>query len=101
MSTDTRTWTRIGRMTLLLELMGQPAYVYTAFTDPDAAMPAVEEHCGFWLVAGDAEEYWPGGEDSDYPSLDDETDVAVEAFLADYGDGSGYTITVVPVHSYR
>ncbi len=95
MSTDTRAWTRIGTMTLLLEVMGQPAYVYTASSNTDRAVELATHYHGSPLDYGEGEEYWAeclAEGETDYPALDG--DEVAETFLAEQ---LGSEITVIPV----
>ncbi len=94
MNTDTRTWTRLSARTIMVELMGAPAYVYTVSNDTDAAVDLAAEHHGAPLDCGEPEEYCAefAGEETDYPELDGPA-LPCE-FLAEYGDREISVISV-------
>lgn len=72
MNDTDRVWRRINTKTVMVELMGQPAYLYTASNDTDRAVDDAEQYCGEPLDCGEAEEYSAefAGEEADYPALD-------------------------------
>ncbi len=94
MSDSNRAWIRVNPRTIMVELMGAPAYVYTASNDTDRALDAAAEHFGAPLDCGEAEEYSVefAGEETDYPELDG-PELPCD-FLAEHGGGE---ILVIPV----